>query len=184
MEGDGIPSKRQRKEEKMAKAKGKDVRYGDRERELARALYSVSGNISEVAERLGIPRTTVSGWLKNFSPDELEEQRQKQKEMFIAEAWAIIGNTQAIIRRRIERALISEDDIDRLVDEVESMSDEELSRDAKKALIKKLKAISCEDISKVAVVMGTMYDKAALASKEATAIIGGTLTVEDMDADS
>ena len=28
------------------------------------------------------------------------------------------------------------------------------------------------------------YDKAALASKEATAIIGGTLTVEDMDADS
>lgn len=168
----------------MAKAKGKDVRYGDRERELARALYSVSGNVSEVAERLGIPRTTVSGWIKGFSPDELEALRQKQKEMFIAEAWAIIGNSQNLIRRRIERALNSEDAIDELISEVEATSDEELSRETKKALIKKLRFISCEDISKVATVMGTMYDKAALASKEATAIVGGSLSLENFDADS
>ena len=168
----------------MAKAKGKDVRYGDRDKELAYALYAVSGNVTEVADRLGIPRTTVSTWLKNASPDELDTLRQKQKEMFIAEAWSIIGNTQAVIRRRIERALNSEDAIDTLIYEVESMSEEELSRDAKKALIKKLKAIACEDISKVATVMGTMYDKAALASKEATAILGGSLRLEDFDANS
>ena len=53
-------------------SKGKNTRYGDKERELARALYAVSGNVSEVSERLGIPRTTVSSWLKDFSPDELE----------------------------------------------------------------------------------------------------------------
>ncbi len=165
-------------------SKGKNTRYGDKERELVRALYAVSGNVSEVSEKLGIPRTTVSSWLKDFSPDELEKQRQKQKEMFIAEAWRIIGNAQHIIRRRIERAINSEDAIDTLIYEVENMSDDELSRDQRKSLVKKLRAISCEDLSKVAVVMGTMYDKAALASKEATAILGGSLTVEGLDADS
>jgi uncharacterized protein YjcR len=168
----------------MAKAKGKNVHYGDREKEQAFALYAVSGNITEVAERLGIPRTTISTWIKNASPDELEELRRKQKERFIAEAWSIIGDAQSIIRRRMGRALLSEDAIDELVYEVENSSDEEISREEKAALIRKLRAISCEDLSKVATVMGTMYDKAALASKEATAIIGGSLTVEDMCADS
>lgn len=167
----------------MAKAKGKDIRYGDREKELAFALYAVSGNISEVAEKMNIPRTTVSGWLKNASPDELEGIRRKQKENFIAEAWEIIGNAQNLIRRRIGRAVKSEDAIDELVFAVEQTPDAELSRDDKKALIKKLRLISCEDISKVAVVMGAMYDKAALASKEATAILGGSLRLEDFNAD-
>lgn len=168
----------------MAKAKNKNIRYGDRERELAFALYAVSGNISEVADKLNIPRTTVSEWLKKYSPDALEDMRRAHKEVFIAEAWGIIGDAQNVLRRRLRRAIDSEDAIDELVRIIEETPEDDMSCEEKNALIKKLRSIACEDLSKVATVMGTMYDKAALASKEATAIIGGSLTVEDLCADS
>lgn len=158
--------------------------YGDRERELAFALYAVSGNISEVAEKLNIPRSTVGEWLKKYSPDALEDIRKAHKEVFIAEAWGIIGDTQEVLRRRLRRAIDSEDAIDELVRIVEDVSEDDMSDTEKSLLIKKLRAISCEDLSKLAAVMGTMYDKAALASKEATAILGGSLRLEDFNADS
>ncbi len=163
----------------MANCVKKKACYGDRERELAYALYAVSGNVSQVADKLGIPRSTVGEWLKKYSPDALEEIRRAHKEVFISEAWAMIGDAQTILSRRLNRAINSEDAIDELIRIVEERPDEELSDDVKKNLIKRLKAISCEDISKVATVMGTLYDKSALASKEATAIIGGTVKFED-----
>ncbi len=168
----------------MAKAKGRDVRYGDREKELAYAFYSISGNISEVAEKLNIPRTTVSKWLNNASPDELEDIRNRQKKIFITEAWGIIGDAQSILRRRLRRALDSEEAIDELIRIVDEIPEDEMGAEERKSLVKKLRAISCEDLSKIATVMGTVYDKAALASKEATAILGGSLRLEDFNADS
>lgn len=165
------------------KAKGATVRYSDRERELAYALYAITGNVTAVAEKMNIPRSTVDFWVKHFSADGLEDLRRQQKETFIADAWKIIGDAQDIIKRRIQRAIHSEEAIDTLIDEVANIPDEELSRDARKAIVKKLNAISCEEISKLAVVMGTMYDKAALASKEATTIVGGSLTLEDFNDD-
>lgn len=163
----------------MAKAKKRT--YTERERELAYALYAVSGNVTEVAEKLSIPRTTVAEWLRQYSPDALEDMRRAHKEVFIAEAWGIIADAQTILRRRMGRAILNEDAIDELVYLVESASDEEIDAKEKLALIKKLRAISCEELSKVAAVLGVMYDKAALASKEATAILGGSLSLEDFD---
>lgn len=161
----------------MARSK---KRYGDREREQALALYAVSGNITEVAEKLGMPRTTVQSWVMKGEGDvDMSEVRRKQKEKFVAEAWQVIADAQAVISRRISRALDSEAAIDRLIEQVEAMPDVELSRDARGNLIRKLQAIRLDDLSKVAVVMGTMYDKAALASREATAIVDGSLKFEE-----
>lgn len=168
----------------MAKAKSKDVRYGDREREQAYALYAVCGNVTEVAERMGIPRTTVSGWLKNAPSDDLSVLRHKQKELFITDAWRVIGDAQEVLRRRLERALSQEDAIDEIISEVMDTPDAELSRDAKNSLIKKLSVLRCDDLSKVAVVLGTMYDKAALAAKDTTADGGDSSSLEDFNADS
>ena len=140
----------------MAKAKSKDLRYSDREREQAYALYAVCGNVTEVAERMGIPRTTVSEWLKKAPSDDLSELRNRQKQIFITDAWRVIGDAQEVLRRRLERALSQEDAIDTIIDEVMDMSDEELSRDAKNSLVKKLTVLRCDDLSKIAVVLGTM----------------------------
>lgn len=167
----------------MAGEKNKRV-YGEREKELAFALYAVSGNVSEVAEKLNIPRSTVGEWLKKYSPDALEEMRRARKEVFIAEAWGIIGDAQEVLRRRLKRALTSEDAIDELIRIVEEVPEDDMNDAEKKGLIKKLRAISCEDLSKMAAVMGTMYDKAALASKDASPGAGGSMAMEDFDADS
>lgn len=165
-------------------AKKKDVRYSDREREQAYALWAVCGNVTEVSERLGIPRTTVSEWLKKAPSDDLSELRRRQKEIFIADAWRVIGDAQEVLRRRLERALSQEDAIDAIIDEVMDTPDTELSRDAKNSLIKKLTVLRCDDLSKIAVVLGTMYDKAALAAKDTAADGGDTGSLEDFDAGS
>ena len=156
-------------------------RYSERDRELAVALYTASGNITEVSERLGVPRTTVQSWLQKSADVDIEALRRVQKEKFVAEAWQIVADAQAVIGRRVVRALNSEDEIDRIIEEVEATPDEELSRDARASLIRKLQAIRLDDLSKVAVVMGTMYDKATLASKQAEAEGADSESLENFD---
>lgn len=157
--------------------------YTDRDREKALAFYAVLGNVTAVSRQMGIPRTTIQSWLGEAEDLDLEALRQKQKEKFIAEAWQIIADAQTVIGRRLLRAIDSEDAIDRLIGEVEATPDEELSRDARASLIRKLQAIRLDDLSKVAVVMGTMYDKAALASREVADGAGDSDSLENFNAD-
>ena len=51
----------------------------------------------------------------------------------------------------------------------------------RRALYKKLESIKIEDIGKLAVVLGTIYDKQALANKEATSIIDGSIAVKKFE---
>ena len=50
-----------------------------------------------------------------------------------------------------------------------------LSRDEQKALIKWLQSVKMDDPAKLTTIIGTLYDKAALATGEPTMNLGGTV---------
>lgn len=170
-------------------AKGK--KYNDDIKEKAFALLAVNNSVSYVAEQLGLPRSTVKSWKEAYDKkaieggeDTIAKLRQKKKEEFVEGAWNLIGKVQTLLERRLGRAIESEDVIDELVDEILALDHKDLTDTQRKALYSKIMAIKVESVKELSVVLGTLYDKQALANKEATAIVDGnintTIKFEDL----
>ncbi len=159
-------------------AKGK--KYDPEIKERAIALLAVYDSVSKVAKELNLPWSTVDTWKKEKSDEGggFEKLREQKKEEFIQNAWSCVMKSQGLIMKRLERAERSEAAIDELIDEVESDSD--LSYPERKALITKLAVIKLDDVSKLGVIMGTMYDKYALAANEPTVNHGGVVRFEEL----
>ena len=159
-------------------AQGK--KFGAEIREKALALLASGKSVPDVARELGLKYSTVYGWNVKQGTDDphFEELKSLKKEEFIKNAWNCVMESQSLIMKRLERARRSEEAIDKLIDEVESDSD--LSYPERKALITKLAAIKLDDVSKLGVIMGTMYDKYALASNEPTVNHGGVVRFEEL----
>ena len=150
-------------------ARGK--KYNDDIKERAFALAATNNSITAVAKELGIPRTTVKTWLSQQNEEEtqtLEALHRQNKERFVEEAWRAIHAGQELLIRRLERAVDSEREMDRLLSEFLICSDQ-LSEGQIREMQKRFGELKVMDIGKVAVVLGTMYDKQALIAKEATA---------------
>ena len=167
-------------------ARGK--KYNDDIKEKVYALAATNNSVAFVAKELNLPRSTVITWLKNREKelkesggDNFEQLRQKNKENFVKAAWKTIELSQDLIERRLQRAKDHEDEFDRIIEEIASLSAEELSVEEKKQLYKKIRAIKVEDVGKLVTVLGTLYDKQALASKEATAIVGGSMDIKTFE---
>lgn len=165
-------------------ARGK--KYNDDIKEKAFAMLAINNNVADVAEQLGVPRTTVKSWKEAYDREAVEngektiaEIRQKNKERFVDDAWRLIGKVQSVLERRIDRAIESEDTIDSVVDGIKT--DKEKSSGQKSALLSKLGEIKVESVKELAIVLGTLYDKQALANKEATSIIEGNVSVKKFE---
>ena len=97
----------------------------------------------------------------------LISKQAKHKEKFSNASWANIDKAQKLLARRLNRAIDYEAAIDEIVDIVLEAKDEELDYKQKMTLINKLKAIRITDIRDIVVMIGTLYDKQALANDEA-----------------
>lgn len=159
-------------------AKGK--KYDPEIKEQALALLAVYDSVSKVSKELNLPWSTVDTWKKEKSgeKDGFEKLREQKKEEFISNAWSCVMKSQELIMKRLERAWRSEAAIDKIIDEVEAAED--LSLAQRRAIINKLAAIKLDDVSKLGVIMGTMYDKYALASNEPTVNHGGVVRFEEL----
>ncbi len=158
-------------------AQGK--RFDDKVRERARALLSSGNNASAVAKMLGLKYTTVKTWEKQWASDPedgdyIEELRRKKKELFVNDAWDIIAGGTNLLQRRINRAMFNEDALDKLLDEIKLLGDN-LSEYERQNLYRRFSALKLENIRELATVLGTLYDKQALANKEPTLNVGGEL---------
>lgn len=167
-------------------AKGR--KYNDDIKEKAFALLAVNNSVSCVAGQLGLPRSTVKSWkeaydkkAKGSGEDTIAELRQKKKEEFVENAWGLIGKIRTLLERRLDRALDSEDILDELVEEITKLDHKDLSDTQRKALYSKMNSIKVESVKELAVVLGTLYDKQALANKEATAIVEGNIAVKKFE---
>lgn len=183
-------------------------KYNDDIKEKAFALLAVNNNVQEVAKQLDLPYNTVKTWEKKFLKEAEEQQkvkaeaennqeaednqdtnlrtenlvelRNKKKKEFVDSSWNIISKAQTLLERRITRALEKEDELDSLVTEIEQLDYKNLSQEQRKSLHKKMAAIKVEDVGKLATMLGTLYDKQALANNEATSKVDGVIRIEDI----
>lgn len=183
-------------------------KYNDDIKEKAFALLAVNNNVQEVAKQLDLPYNTVKTWEKKFLKEAEEQQkakaeaennqeaedkqdtnlrtenlvelRNKKKKEFVDNSWNIISKAQTLLERRITRALEKEDELDSLVSEIEQLDYQDLNQEQRKSLHRKMAAIKVEDVGKLATMLGTLYDKQALANNEATSKVDGVIRIEDI----
>lgn len=166
----------------------KGQKYNDDIKEKAIALLTVNNSVSYVARELGLPRSTVKSWKEAFDKeaedsgeDTIAKLRQKKKEDFIKGAWGLIDLAQGVLEKRLKRARDNEESLDELVDEINKLDYKTLTSQQRQALYMKLSKIKVDDVKSLATVLGTLYDKQALANKEATAIVEGNITVRKFE---
>ena len=147
------------------------------DRERARALL-LTDTVASVARQLGRPWSTIKDWKKEFERDNsFVKLREERKKKFVNDAWDLIDMSRRIIARRLERALDGEDVLDELCDEI--MQD--VTPEKRKAIRDKFTALKIENVKDIAVVLGTIYDKQALANKEPTNILDGEVSVKKFE---
>lgn len=161
-------------------AQGK--KYPQEIKEKALALLAVNTNVSAVARELGLPRSTIVTWQQEVQNDEdFGKLREQKKEEFINGAWDIVMRSQRLIAKRLDRAEKDEEKIDILLDEVESLSEDDLSDAQRRVLVKRITDLKLDDIGKLGTVMGTMFDKHALALNQPTVVHGGEVAVRKFE---
>lgn len=148
--------------------------YGEDVKEQARALFAVETNLSRISRKLDVPLSTLRGWKKAYDEEcdkdpIAAEARDAKKREFVSNCWGIMNDTVAVLARRIRRAMNEEDEIDRLIDSVtDEAVEKELDWKKTQSIIGKVESLKCEDIVKLTTVLGTLYDKQALASGDST----------------
>ena len=131
--------------------------------------YAVTSNLNETARELGIAVSTVKGVVdKNINKEEFEKLRIQKKEEFADKASRIIDKGLELIDRRLTQALECQDKLDKLIDEIDSTSDEEMSYKDKVSAINLIREAQLQKIKDVTTAVGTLYDKRALARGETT----------------
>ena len=159
-------------------------KYNDDVKERAYAFFDTNNNIGFISRKMGIPESTLRGWKKEYDAraeedGELATLRAKYKAGFVRSAWRSIALSQALLERRLRRAVEDEALIDELLLLVDAAAKgENVASTLRQGLVSKVKALHCEDIGKLVSILGTLYDKQALANREETEIVGGNLTVE------
>ena len=157
-------------------AQGK--KYTEKERELVRARLAAGETPADIAKDMKIAKSTISDWTKQFNADtgdkNLELLRTQKKAEFVNRAWELIGKCETLMERRLNRALENEDDLDRIFEKMISDCDD-LTDAGKRAMAAKFAALKLENTKEIAIILGTLYDKQALANKEPTEIVGGQI---------
>ena len=108
-----------------------------------------------------------------------EELRTFNQECFIADAGEIVGLSQRLVRQYLDYAIENRPKIERAIEVLCALGDR-ISPLELRACVKVLTELKLPDIGKLSSVMGTMYDKRALARGEPTENLGGTIKFEDL----
>ena len=187
-------------------AKGQKLE--EKQIEVMRAYLAAGSSLAETARKMGLPKSTVATYKKRFEGEgqppldegenerprteksagarvgegrTFEELRTMNTERFIADAGEIVAMSQYLVRYDLEQAIKQREKIDSVIDLLYERGNEMLPQELR-ACIKVLTELKLPDIGKLSSVMGTMYDKRALAKGEPTENIGGTAVIrfEDM----
>jgi transposase-like protein len=149
----------------------KHRRYSDKDKETALALFAVNGNIAYVAETSGVPESTIRSWIKtsNATDKPIAEIRAKKKAEFAEKCWKPITIGVALIERQMQTAYDKQDELDKLIDIVSDIKDEDMSYKMKQSIIRKIEKMARPDMRELTTAIGTLYDKQALAVGDSTA---------------
>lgn len=133
------------------------------------------GSVAEVARALNLPEGTLQTWKeqktkgsKEFA-ENFKELREEKKKNFVEQSWKSIDLANQLIEKRLKRALDKEKEIDELLEvATDSFTDNKERAAYSKGLGKNIAKMRLDDISKIAITYGTLYDKQALAQGDST----------------
>lgn len=157
-------------------------KYDKTTKERAFALFETTDNVTAIAKKIKVPVETVRGWKRKYNEicdkdPEFVKVRALKKEQMVKDAWRGIELSVKLILRRLERAIEEEQGIDELLDMVDELAREEkMPYLQREALLRRVSTLKCEDPAKLATVLGTLYDKQALASGDSTVNADVTVT--------
>ena len=187
----------------------KGQRISEKQIEVMRAYLAAGSSLSETARKMGLPKSTVATWKKRFESEEppvqgvgdeqartqkgagarvgdgrtngptFEELRTFNQERFIADAGEIVAGAQSLIKYNLEKAFEQREKIDKVIDLLAERGSVLTDKELRKVLLTLLE-LKTPDIGKLSSVMGTMYDKRALARGEPTENVGGVIKFENM----
>lgn len=166
----------------MAKAKKKKrTKLTEELKGKLRAECAINTNNTDIAAKYHIAEATVRKYRKEFENDPAYANLcDRKKEEFINLGWDTIINSSEILNKRVKRANEQEKELEKLLREaVQGMlkNKETFSQHDLESFVKRFVSIQLIDMSKLASVLGTIYDKVALASKEPTQNISASFDV-------
>ena len=146
-------------------------------KEKCLSIVATTNDVSEASRQTGIPISTIRDWAKEN--DEFAKYRANKKQEFIDKSWEIINKAQKLIDSRVVRAIEYDELLNKQIELIKQ--DKKLSDIDKVSAIELLLQKKAENTKDMAVVLGTLYDKQALANKEATAIVEGSIGVKKFE---
>ena len=179
----------------------KGQRISEEQIEVMRAYLATGNSLAETARRMGLPKSTVATWKKRFESEDVhsdeqartekgaparvggghtfEELRTFNRERFIEEAGDIVVATQELIRYNLQKAYEQRKKIDEIIELLHKRGEVLTDKEFRRVMLTLLE-LKAPDIGKLSSVMGTMYDKRALANGEPTENVGGVIKFEDL----
>lgn len=128
-----------------------------------------TNNFAETAKQLELAPTTVEKIYKeNKDKEEFVELCGEKKKEFAETATRIINKATNLMEKRIDLADQHEDELEEIIDEIWLTDKKEMNETKKKALVSKIAGMQLYSLKELAVAIGTMYDKRALAKGEST----------------
>lgn len=129
--------------------------------------FAATGNYAETAKSLNLPYNTVKGVInKNKGEKKFAKLLDKKKEKFCEVADALIDKGLSLIKRRLDRALDKESELDEIIDEISS--NDELSEKTKQSLTQTIRNLQLSRLTDITTMIGVLYDKRALAKGDLT----------------
>lgn len=167
-------------------------------KEMALALLATNKTAPRVAEMLNLKVGTVKNWelqarakekaiaegkIKDDGELKLNETRLKNKQNFINNAWNLINESMEVAHKRVTRSNKLEENIDLVANAMKANAKKiedttGIGWFALLDIIKELQAMKAVKVGELSTLIGTMYDKQALANGEATQNVRD-ITVEE-----
>lgn len=153
-------------------------KYNDDIREKVYAMLMVNNNVSFIAKELGLPCSTVKSWKIRYDKEaeangDIAKLRLKKREKFVDNAWKLVEDSLVVAQKRINKANNLEQDLDNLCKTIKKNAgkieaETGIGWNELLNVIQEIKNFKSPRLSEISTLIGTIYDKQALANGEAT----------------
>lgn len=142
-------------------------RWTDLDKEKALAIYATTGNLSETSRQTGVPISTIRGWLAEKPTEEVAKARLDAKQRFIDAAWDTVLKGIRVGDTMMGFVLENGEELSKAFKAVASA---DIDPEEKADILRTMASLSKISLKDLAIYIGTVYDKIALATGKPTGI--------------
>ena len=155
-----------------------NLKHSEELKEQILAEIATGVPMTQLSEKYDIPVSTIGTWKGDAKKkdDGFENLRNKKKTEFVENAWELINDSMAVAKKRIKRSKDFEDNIDIVASAIKKHSGE-ISKETGLGwfdllnLIKELQTLKNPKLGELSTLIGTMFDKQAVAEGKPTEIV-------------